>query len=259
MMKYLIDQTLMRRRTVKRSTNDWDCAAYLDEEEDDDTEQRHPSRSRRSLAHPHPGTAQSSNPAPSTSRRRVPLPSTSTDRADRGSTSRRRRTSFDVSGIAALPNSDNEDEQPLARHRKKMRCVPSPVHKDECSQDNVTSMKTAKKNKRPLNDPSIAKNRRQVLNVDEDTEDEAEIFITQTTPPKKKNKKKRRRSPSPSPPPGSTTNDNQKLPESEDAETKSKKKHKKKKKNKDKPQDAVARLIADQEEVNRQLAKGNRK
>ena len=140
-----------------------------------------------------------------------------------------------------------------------MRCVPSPIHKDECSQDNVTSMKTVKKNKRPLNDPSIAKNRRQVLNVDEDTEDEAEIFITQTTPPKKKNKKKRRRSPSPSPPPGSTTNDNQKLPESEDAETKSKKKHKKKKKNKDKPQDAVARLIADQEEVNRQLAKGNRK
>ena len=124
-MKYLIDQTLMRRRTVKRSTNDWDCAAYLDEEEDDDTEQRRPSRSRRSLAHPHPGTAQSSNPAPSTSRRRVPLPSTSTDRADRGSTSRRRRTSFDVSGIAALPNSDNEDEQPLARHRKK--CDVSPA------------------------------------------------------------------------------------------------------------------------------------
>ena len=125
MMKYLIDQTLMRRRTVKRSTNDWDCAAYLDEEEDDDTEQRRPSRSRRSLAHPHPGTAQSSNPAPSTSRRRVPLPSTSTDRADRGSTSRRRRTSFDVSGIAALSNSDNEDEQPLARHRKK--CDVSPA------------------------------------------------------------------------------------------------------------------------------------
>lgn len=37
MMKYLIDQILMRRRTVKRTTNDWDSAAYLQEEEDDDT------------------------------------------------------------------------------------------------------------------------------------------------------------------------------------------------------------------------------
>ena len=36
MMRYLIDQILMRRRTVKRSTNDWDCAAYLDEEEEED-------------------------------------------------------------------------------------------------------------------------------------------------------------------------------------------------------------------------------
>ena len=42
MMRYLIDQILMRRRTVKRSTNDWDCAAYLDEEEEEDTEQRAP-------------------------------------------------------------------------------------------------------------------------------------------------------------------------------------------------------------------------
>ena len=37
MMKYLIDQILMRRRTVKLTTNDWDSAAYLQEEEDDDT------------------------------------------------------------------------------------------------------------------------------------------------------------------------------------------------------------------------------
>ena len=67
-MRYLIDQILMRRRTVKRSTNDWDCAAYLDEEEEEDTEQRRPSRSKRSLAHPHPKSGQSSNPAASTSR-----------------------------------------------------------------------------------------------------------------------------------------------------------------------------------------------
>ena len=37
MIKYLIDQILMRRRTVKRTTNDWDSVAYLQEEEDDDT------------------------------------------------------------------------------------------------------------------------------------------------------------------------------------------------------------------------------
>ena len=259
MMRYLIDQILMRRRTVKRSTNDWDCAAYLDEEEEEDTEQRRPSRSKRSLAHPHPKSGQSSNPAASTSRSRVPQPSTSTDRADRGATSRRRRTSFDVSGMAALPNSDNENEEPPAKHSKKRRFVPSPVEEDYCSQENVTSMKTAKKNKRPLNGPSAAKNRRQVLNVNEDTEDEAEIFITQTTPPKKKKKNKRRRSPSPSPPPEPTTDDRNEVPESEDAEAKSKKKHKKKKKNKDKNHEALARLVADQDEVNRQLAKGNRK
>ena len=164
-----------------------------------------------------------------------------------------------MSGIAALPNSDNEDEEPPARHSKKRRFVPSPVEEDHCSQENVTSMKTAKKNKRPLNGPSAAKNRRQVLNVNEDTEDEAEIFITQTTPPKKKKKNKRRRSPSPSPPPEPTTDDRNEVPESEDAEAKSKKKHKKKKKNKDKTHEALARLIADQDEVNRQLAKGNRK
>ena len=229
MMRYLIDQILMRRRTVKRSTNDWDCAAYLDEEEEEDTEQRRPSRSKQSLAHPHPESGQSSNPAASTSRSRVPQPSTSTDRADRGATSRRCRTSFDVSGIAALPNSDDEDEEPPARHSKKRRFVPSPVEEDYCSQENVTLMKTANKNKRPLNGPSAAKNRRQVLNVNEDTEDEAEIFITQTTPPKKKKKNKRRRSPSPSPPPEPTTDDRNEVPESEDAEAKSKKKQEKEK------------------------------
>ena len=189
----------------------------------------------------------------------MPLPSTSTER---GSTSRRRRMSFEVSGITALPHTDDEDDQLLARPRKKTRSLPSPVQDDdEWSQDNVTSIRTAKKNKRPLNGPSLTKNRRQVLNVEDDDDDEAEIFITQTTPQKKKNKKKRRRSPSPNPPPTSTntTNDNEKLPEPEDAETTSKKKHKKKKKNKDKPHHALAKLISDQDEVLHQLAKGNRK
>ena len=123
MMKYLIDQILMRQRAVKRTTNDWDSAAYLQEEDDDDTQQQHPSRSGRTLAHPNPRTGESSA-GPSTSRRRVPLPSTSTER---GSTSRRRRTSFEVSGITALPHTDDEDDQPLARPRKKTRSLPSPV------------------------------------------------------------------------------------------------------------------------------------
>ena len=222
------------------------------------TQQQRPSRSRRTLAHPNPRSGESSA-GPSTSRRRVPLPSTSTER---GSTSRRRRTSFEVSGITALPHTDDEDDQLLARPRKKTRSLPSPVQDDdEWSQDNVTSIRTAKKNKRPLNGPSLTKNRRQVLNVEDDDDDEAEIFITQTTPPKKKNKKKRRRSPSPNPPPTSTntTNDNEKLPEPEDAETTSKKKHKKKKKNKDKPHHTLAKLISYQDEVLHQLVKGNRK
>ena len=214
MMKYLIDQILMRRRTVKRSTNDWDCAAYLEEEEEDDTDQRRPSRSRRSLSHPHPKSGQSPNSATSKSRRRVPQPSTSTDRADRGATSRTRRASFDVSGIAPLPNSDDQDEQPRARHRKQRRFVPSPVDEAYCSEENLTLMTTAKKNKRPLNGPSTAKNRRQVLHVEEDTDNEAEIFITQTTPPKKKKNNKRRRSPSSSPPPAPTTDDKKEVPES---------------------------------------------
>ena len=47
-------------------------------------------------------------------------------------------------------------------------------------------MKRAKKNKRLLNGPSAAKNRREVLNLDDNTDEEADIFITQTTPPPKK-------------------------------------------------------------------------
>ena len=155
MMKYLIDQILMRRRTVKRTTNHWDSAAYL-QEEDEDTQQQQPSRSPRTLAHPNPRSGESSA-GPSTSRRRVPVPSTSTER---GSTSRRRGTSFEVSGITALPQTDDEDDQPLARPRHKTRSLPSPVEdEDEWLQDNPTSNRTAKKNKRPLNGRSLAKNR----------------------------------------------------------------------------------------------------
>ena len=258
MMRYLIDQILMRRRTVKRSMNDWDSAAYLDEDDEEHTQQR-PSRSKRTLAHAHPKSAPSANAGASTSRRCVPQPSTSTDRAERGANSRRRRTSFDVSGIAALPSSEDEDQEPPARHGKKRRFVASPVEHDYSSQENETRMKRAKKNKRPLNGPSAAKNRREVLNLHDDTDEEADIFITQTTPPQKKKKKKRRRSPSPSPPPEPTTEDQNDEPQSEDAEAKAKKKHKKKKKNKDKTHQTLATLIADQDEVNRQLARGNRK
>ena len=188
MMRYLIDQILMRRRTVKRSTNNWDSAAYLDEDDEEHTQQC-PSRSKRTLAHAHPKSAPSANAGASTSRRRVPQPSTSTDRAERGANSRRRRTSFDVSGIAALPSSEDEDQEPPARHGKKRRFVASPVEHDYSSQENETRMKRAKKNKRPLNGPSAAKNRREVLNLDDDTDEEADIFITQTTPPKKRRRK----------------------------------------------------------------------
>ena len=40
MMRYLIDSILLRRRTVKRSTNDWDAAAYLEEEQEDSHQAR---------------------------------------------------------------------------------------------------------------------------------------------------------------------------------------------------------------------------
>ena len=133
-MRYLIDQILMRRRTVKRSTNDWDSAAYLDEDDKEHTQQP-PSRSKRTLAHAHPKSAPSANAGASTSRRRVPQPSTSTDRAERGANSRRRRTSFDVSGIAALPSSEDEDQEPPARNGKKRQFVANPVEHDYSSQE----------------------------------------------------------------------------------------------------------------------------
>ena len=133
---------------------------------------------------------------------------------------------------------------------------------DDSPQDTQISNRTTHRNKRPLQGPSLAKNRRQVLNVDDDQDEDAEMFITQATPPKKKNKKRRRRSPSPQPPPVTTstkrTKANDEVAEPDNAETTSKKKHKKHKKNKQKPHEALAQLISDQDEVLRQLAKGNR-
>ena len=129
MMKYLID-ILMMRRTVKRATNDWDSAAYLQDDEEDSHQQR-PSRSGRTLAHPHP-TSQDSSAGPFTSRRRVPSTST-----DRGRTSRRHPPSLEVSGITALAKNDDEEDQLLARPRQKTRYQPSPLDKeDDLSQDN---------------------------------------------------------------------------------------------------------------------------
>ena len=185
MMKYLIDNILMRQRTMKRATNDYDSAAYLQHDEDDSHQQR-PSRSRRTLAHPHP-TSHDSFAGKSTSRRHEP--STSTHRAR---TSRRHPSTLEVSGISALAESNDEEDQPLARPRQKTRYQPSPLDEEEdFSQDNEPSNSRAKKNKRPLNGSSVAKNRRHVVNVDND-EEEAELFMMQATPPKKKHKQRSR-------------------------------------------------------------------
>ena len=169
---------------------------------------------------------------------------------------------LEVSGTSALAESDDEEDKPLARPRQKTRYQPSPLDEEEdLSQDNELSNSRAKKNKRPLNKPSVAKNRRHVVNVDND-EEEAELFMTQATPPKKKHKK-RRRSPSPEQAAVVTTStnkrkDKEKVPEPEEAVTTSKK-HKKHKNNEAKPHQALAKLISDQDEVLRQLAKGNQK
>ena len=241
---------------MKRATNDWDSAAYL-QDDDDDSHQQRPSRSRRTLAHPHP-TSHDSSAGPSTSRRRVPSTPT-----DRGRTSRRHPSTLEVSGISALAESDDKEDKLLARPRQKTRYQPSPLDEEEdLSQDNELSNSRAKKNKRPLNKPSVAKNRRHVVNVDND-EEEAELFMTQATPPKKKHKKKRRRSPSPEQAAVVTTStnkrkDKEKVPEPEEAVTTSKK-HKKHKNNEVKPHQALAKLISDQDKVLRQLAKGNQK
>ena len=111
MMRYLIDNILIRRRTIKRSTNDCDTAAYL-EEEDDDSHQARPSRSRRSLAHADP-TTQGSSAGPSTSRRHVGLPSTDRGRTNKrptATTSRRRPSTLEVSRISALAENNDDAE-----------------------------------------------------------------------------------------------------------------------------------------------------
>ena len=177
---------------------------------------------------------------------------------DTAATSRRRETSFELSGIAALQNSDDDDEQLPPRHSNKWRFVQSPEEDDYSSQSNPTSEKNAKRNKRPLNGPSVAKNRRQVVNIEEHSDEEGEMFITQTPSLTKKKKSKRSKSPSPNPPAQPSTSDNEE-PQSEDAEAKSKKKKENHKKNKEKTKDALASFIADQDRVNRELAKGNRK
>lgn len=124
-----------------------------------------------------------------------------------------------------------------------------------------TVKKQAKQKKRPLNGPSLAKNIRQVVNVDND-EDEPELFMTRGTPPKKKHKKNR--TPSPEQPAAVTTSYKKKskhkeqVPEGKGAVTKSKK-QKEQKKNKDKYNEGLTKLISDQDEVLRQLAKGNQK
>ena len=255
-MRYLIDNILMRRRTVKRATNDWDSGAYL-EDDDDDSHHARPSRSR-SLAHADL-TTQGSSAGLSTSRRRVASQSTDRGRTKKrptATTSRRRPSTLEVSGISALGERD-EDDKPLARPRQKTRYQPSPLDEDEdLSQDHEASNLRARKNKRPLNGPSVAKNRRNVVKVDnDDNEEESEHFMTQATPAKK-----RRRSPSPEPEPVVTTSTKKRKhkeqePQPEEPVTTSKK-HKK---NKPKPHKGLEKLISDQDEVLRQLAKGNQK
>ena len=225
------------------------------QDDEDDSHQQRPSRSRRTLAHPHP-TSHDSIAGKSTSTRHVP--STSTHRAR---TSRRHPSTLEVSGISALAESNDEEDQPLARPRQKTRYQPSPLDEEEdFSQDNEPSNSRAKKNKRPLNGPSVAKNRRHVVNVDNDEEEEAELFMMQATPPKKKHKK-RKRSPSPEQAAVVTTSSNKRkdkaeVPEPAEEAVTTSKKHKHKK-NKAKPHQALAKLISDQNEVLSQLAKGN--
>ena len=113
MMKYLIDQILMRRRTVKRTTNDWDSAAYLEEDEDD-TQQQRPSRSRRTLGHGNPRSGES---GPSTSRRRVPLPSTSTERGSKWT--RPQRSSKSVASLPYHPQMTKRTNRWPGQHKKR--------------------------------------------------------------------------------------------------------------------------------------------
>ena len=85
------------------------------------------------------------------------------------------------------------------RHRvtRCIKCIynvpefQSPEEDDYSSQSNPTSAKNAKRNKRLLNGPSVAKNRQQVVNVQEHSDEEGEMFITQTPSLTKKKKSKR--------------------------------------------------------------------
>ena len=165
----------MRRRTVKRTTNDWDSAAYLEEDEDD-TQQQRPSRSRRTLGHGNPRSGES---GPSTSRRRVPLPSTSTER---GSKWTRPQRSFEVSGITGLSPTDDQEDQPLARATQKKRYrATSLEQEDDFCQDDQAFNSRQKKNKRPLNGQSLAKNRRQPSPLQE--EDDRNFWKDKTIAP----------------------------------------------------------------------------
>lgn len=104
------------------------------------------------------------------------------------------------------------------------------------TQDDQASPRRARKNKRPVNGPAVAKNRQPVVEVgnDEDHE-EADMFMTQSTPPLKKHKKNRQRSPSPEAQPAVTVSSKKKekaqSPQPEEAVTTPKKgkKHKHKK------------------------------
>ena len=120
-----------------------------------------------------------------------------------------------------------------------------------------------RKKKRPLNGPSVAKNRQPVVEIgnDEDHE-EANMFMTQSTPPLKKQKKKHERSPSPEAQPALTVSSKKKekaqSPQPEEAVTTSKK-SKKHKHKKAKAHKGLEQLILDRVEVLHQLAKGNQK
>ena len=64
---------------------------------------------------------------------------------------------FEVSGITALSPTDDEEDQPLARATQKKRYRATPLEQE----DDQAFNSRQKKNKRPLNGHSPAKNRRQ--------------------------------------------------------------------------------------------------
>ena len=144
MMRYLIDSILLTHRTVKKSSNVWDTASYLEPEEDDSHEAR-PSRSRRSLAHANP-TAEGFSAGPLTSRRRVTSPSTDRARKNkkpRATTSSRRWSTLNFSGMSALAHmEDDEDHRPRAKQTTRYLATPV-VEDDHSSQDDQASKRRA--------------------------------------------------------------------------------------------------------------------